>query len=74
MDWVRFCEELANHTSTVCWVIMILLSHLSDPGNEKQHATPKMQCYPTHFSWQNTSELTNISPFKEGSQAIAGRD
>ena len=63
-----------SHKHSVWWVITILLSPLSDPGNEKQRATPKIQCYPTHFSWQNTSELTSISPRKEGSQAIAGRD
>ena len=40
----------------------------------KRHATCKMQCYLTHFSWQNTSELTNISPVKEGSHLHAGQD
>ena len=65
MDWV------SKHS--VCWVVMILLINLSDPGHEKQHTTRKMQRYPTHFSWTNTSELTNISPFKEGSHVHAGR-
>ena len=56
MDWV------SKHS--VCWVVMILLINLSDPGHEKQHTTRKMQRYPTHFSWTNTSELT-FPPLKK---------